>query len=162
MMRNLKKNTHFILSCLFLLLLMNNIAYSSEFENKIVESANIENPIYFNELKRVKTSLFNWEKVWEEGDFGGYLSYYSTKFTPAKNDLNQWMKKRAQRVNPNKKIQITIDVKDISINKEADKASTTFIQHYQSKNYQDKVTKLLIWKKEKNRWLITKEKVIYP
>lgn len=105
-------------------------------------------------------ALERWKEAWEAQDVDGYLTSYSSKFTP-NGDMSQkaWKAKRTKSIlRPSS---ITIDIDDPVVEMLTDgQLLVTFKQSYTSNTYHDVVVKTLTMDKEKTGWKITKEREV--
>ncbi|NOZ10051.1 MAG: tetratricopeptide repeat protein [Gammaproteobacteria bacterium] len=110
--------------------------------------------------KRLLDTLNAWARAWSQQDVSTYLSFYSTRFQPAKGmTIKTWRQQRHQRLAAPKKVQITIsNAKVMSINNK--QARVRFHQSYQSDNFSSNASKQLIFEKVGNDWRIVMEHVL--
>lgn len=99
--------------------------------------------------------------AWGRGDLAAYLSFYVPEASPMPGvKYETWKKQRSQRVKPEKQIQLSVANIEAELISTGDTAIMRFRQRYQSKSFQDQVTKQLIWKWHNNQWLISREVTI--
>ncbi|MEJ2177499.1 MAG: hypothetical protein P8Y12_06015 [Gammaproteobacteria bacterium] len=103
-------------------------------------------------IDRVKS----WASAWSDRDVDRYLSHYSESFKPRDNmTLEEWKKQRYGRLRWREFI--IVKPSEYSISVEGDSAAVNFSQYYKSERFEDTIRKTLEFKKEKGRWLITRE-----
>lgn len=100
-----------------------------------------------------------WRKDWESRDANRYLSHYSRSFVGLGNDYESWVNYK-RRVNPSKEY-IRVDLSQTSMflyPGSEDVLVVTFVQDYDSDNFQRRFVKRQYWKKEKDgKWRIIYE-----
>lgn len=107
--------------------------------------------------KAVVDSLKHWSDAWASRNLQAYLSDYSMKFQPANGVSREvWLAQRKKALAGTQAIELGIANVDIVV-KDATSATTTFVQHYRSANYEDTIQKTLEWENSDGRWLIVKE-----
>ncbi|MFL2555575.1 MAG: hypothetical protein ACJ0Q4_01795 [Gammaproteobacteria bacterium] len=108
----------------------------------------------------VLTSVHDWANAWSSQKVSPYLESYAKEFIPSKGNTREaWKKQRQTRLLSPSYIEVVLS--DIKISQHAeDYADVVFIQNYRSDNYTDTVNKQLTMRKIKDKWLITKEKII--
>lgn len=105
----------------------------------------------------VASTIDEWTKAWSAQDSDSYVKFYSKDFTPPKKlSRAAWEAQRKLRLAKPRFIKITLSKLKITM-LGADHAQVDFRQSYQSDTYQDDVSKGLILKKVKDKWLITQE-----
>lgn len=106
----------------------------------------------------VRKALLTWANAWSQKDVQGYLDHYAADFQkPQGMSRKAWESDRAQRIR--KPDQARIEVDDIKISIVADKATVRFRQHYTSPSLRSTVSKLLVFVRSGDRWLIYEERV---
>jgi adhesin transport system outer membrane protein len=89
-------------------------------------------------------------------DLDAYYSFYSPNFGPIKANRAKWMAERKRLVTKPGDIKVVLDgiqAQQIS----PTRVETTFVQTYNSSNFNDTMTKTLTWELERGSWLIVKE-----
>lgn len=114
-------------------------------------------PAVSDQQEAVLKSVRRWAKAWADQDVQDYLDSYADNFYPGKNlSLQQWRSERRDRVSSPAHISVELVDPKVRIGEDG-RARVTFKQNYSADNYSDKVSKTLILKQVKNRWLIERE-----
>ncbi|MDH3281105.1 MAG: tetratricopeptide repeat protein [Gammaproteobacteria bacterium] len=105
----------------------------------------------------IEKLLLDWAAAWSSGDISAYLAFYDDEFAPADGlTYEKWKQQRRERITPSKIMSIKLE--DIAIELQSvDDARATFIQHYHSDSYRDRVDKLLVLKRRGGQWRIVGE-----
>jgi len=109
---------------------------------------------------RIKNIVYQWAKSWSEKKFSLYISFYSdNEFQPEKGMSYQgWLNQRRVRF---QKSYINVEVDSLNVEIiNPNQASVTFNQKYNSDNYEDHTSKLLVMRKINDIWLITRERTL--
>jgi len=100
-----------------------------------------------------------WREAWAIGNVDDYLISYGTNFVPASDlSLDDWKQQRRSRVNPQKRIELSLSEFDISMSDSLDQATVDFNQGYESGSYVENSRKRLILEKEDGTWKIISER----
>lgn len=112
--------------------------------------------------QQIRASLQRWTKAWSEQSVEQYFQSYVADMTaPSYLSHRKWRAWRQDRLTRPKTISVEIDRLEVVLNTEAkDQATATFIQHYQTDTFSDKVIKTLRLVNVDGRWLISQEKSI--
>jgi murein L,D-transpeptidase YafK len=122
----------------------------------------VEEQQWKNVRTQVLGSIEQWRKDWESLDVDRYLSHYASNFWSGRFNLNKWRqyKSRIARQKTYQKIALS----DMSLFYYPQRASAgkpmvvaSFVQNYQSNNYQGEVRKRLYLGKEADGWRILYE-----
>lgn len=99
-----------------------------------------------------------WATAWSSKDVDVYLSFYAPEFGPEEGGpRSAWIEARKQRLLEPRFIKVEVsDVKVVMHG--ADHAQATFVQHYQSDTFSDRVRKTLLLKQSDDHWLIVQER----
>ncbi len=100
--------------------------------------------------------LRDWAAAWMSKDLERYYTFYSPNFGPLKANRSKWMAERKRLVTKPGDIKVVLDgiqAQQIS----PTRVETTFVQTYNSSNFNDSMTKTLTWELERGNWLIVKE-----
>ena len=108
--------------------------------------------IYEEEVRNLVTA---WLNSWKAGDIKTYSGFYTTDFNSKGMDLNAWVSHKAKVFKKSKNIKIAID--NLQISADANIATATFIQHYNSSLIKESGKKTLEFKKIDNEWKIYSE-----
>lgn len=100
--------------------------------------------------------LRDWAGAWMSKDLDRYYTFYSASFGPLKANRAKWMAERKRLVTKSGDIKVVLDsiqAQQIS----PTRVETSFVQTYNSSNFNDTMTKTLTWELERGNWLIVKE-----
>jgi tetratricopeptide (TPR) repeat protein len=104
----------------------------------------------------VEAAVKAWAKAWSSKNMQGYLGAYAPNFTPPGGQSRKdWEADRKARIVP--RTRIGVDISDISVTVNGDRASVKFRQAYSSDNLNVTSRKTLDLVKSGNRWLILRE-----
>jgi tetratricopeptide (TPR) repeat protein/ketosteroid isomerase-like protein len=103
----------------------------------------------------VQAAVAAWAKAWSQKDMNGYFAAYTRNFTPGNMSRSQWEADRQLKILS--KRSITVDVQQLQISIQGDKASARFRQIYTSDNFKGNSRKTLELSQQGDRWLITRE-----
>ena len=107
----------------------------------------------------VLKAVNGWAKAWSENDVQGYLAHYAAQFqTPKGENRDDWEAQRTARVAKPRKIDVAVESPKVTF-KEANRATVTFRQHYQSAGLKVSSTKTLVMVKAGDKWLIEQERI---
>lgn len=109
-------------------------------------------------MNEVLDTLGQWRTAWEAQDVKRYLGFYSVRFVPKKSALTQWRVQRERSLKRPEWIKIQFDTPVFSLSNA--QISVRFKQHYSASNYQDVVTKELVFIREGTGWKIISERII--
>ena len=99
-----------------------------------------------------------WASAWSRKDVKAYLASYSNDFqTPNGMSRKAWETERTQRIDKPGKLQVNVEDLKVSLN--GDKATVKFRQHYTSATLKSSASKTLVLVRSGNRWLIQQERV---
>ncbi len=108
--------------------------------------------------QNIEAMLLDWATAWSNGDADAYLAFYDKEFAPPHNVKHEvWRRERRERVNPSRTISIKLEKVAIELQGE-DEARATFLQHYRSNTYKDRVRKQMVLKRRDGRWRIVRER----
>jgi tetratricopeptide (TPR) repeat protein len=117
------------------------------------------------EKKLLENIIYRWKEAWENKDIEKYMSFYSLNFqgviySDVRKLLNyyEWMDYKKRLFDKYNFIKINIKNLNIVISK--DYAKVSFYQEFRSDKYSDKGRKILMLRKENNKWKIIKEDFI--
>lgn len=101
-------------------------------------------------------AINQWKTGWENKDYAQYFGAYSPLFEyPAKMKKKEWQQYRKERIKYKKTIKI--ELIDLVVFKKKDLFHATFTQEYQSDNFLEKSTKMLVLSFDGDQWKIIKE-----
>lgn len=115
------------------------------------------------DLSQLLTNIVHdWSQAWSRADVEQYLSFYSSRFTPAdvQIDYTQWRQQRTVRLRLSRGARISLENIRIYFDTDQSRALAEFSQQYQSATYNDTVIKQLVLGLEDERWQILAERVI--
>ena len=99
-----------------------------------------------------------WAAAWSRKDVKTYLGSYSKDFQPpGRQSRGAWEAERSQRVS--KPGRIDVDIDNLRVSVEGDKATAYFRQSYRSANLNSTGGKILVMVKRDGRWQIQQERV---
>jgi tetratricopeptide (TPR) repeat protein len=109
-----------------------------------------------NAQSEVESAVQAWAKAWSSKNMAGYLGAYAGNFTPpGGQSRSEWEADRKARIVPRNRIDV--DVSDLSVSVNGDRASAKFRQAYSSDTINVTSRKTLDMVKSGNRWLIVRE-----
>jgi outer membrane protein, adhesin transport system len=119
-----------------------------------VENTVSQKALADNQLITKLTS--DWAAAWERKDVDAYLAFYADTFAPEKSLTREaWVAQRRNRITNAGKISLVLQ--DIKVDVSGTKATSEFLQQYQTQKYQDNTAKTLNWEFIKDRWVIVRE-----
>lgn len=107
------------------------------------------------DIDSVRARVYAWEKAWESRNIDTYLSFYSPAFRSNGLGYKEWEVKKARLFQ--KRETIFLEIYDVSVFIERDRAIVRFIQRYQDRHRTDLGEKTLIMVKSNNTWKIVSE-----
>ncbi|MBT9464975.1 MAG: tetratricopeptide repeat protein [Hydrogenophaga sp.] len=106
--------------------------------------------------REVEAAVRAWAGAWSSKDMSGYLGAYASSFAPPGGQARKaWESDRRARIEP--RTRIGVDVSDLEVTVNADKATARFRQDYTSDTLNVTSRKTLDMVKSGNRWLIVRE-----
>lgn len=109
-----------------------------------------------NTQSDVEAAVEAWAKAWSSKNMSSYLGAYASSFTPPGGQSRKdWEADRKARIVPRNKIDV--DISDLSVTVNGDRASVRFRQGYASDSLSVTSRKSLDFVKSGNRWLIVRE-----
>ena len=109
-----------------------------------------------NATKDVEKAVRNWVAAWEGQNFDAYLGAYAKSFQPkGQGSRAAWEKERRARIVGRSKIEV--DISDLTIKLEGDKAQARFRQNYKSGNLDISSRKTLDMVNQAGHWAIVRE-----
>lgn len=104
----------------------------------------------------VEASIEAWARAWSARNMGDYLAAYAPGFTPQGGQSRAaWEADRRARIVP--RTSINVDVSDLTVSIDGDRATARFRQAYTSDTINVTSRKTLELVRSGNRWLITRE-----
>lgn len=114
----------------------------------------------FEGQQSVMQALENWRSVWSAKDLKAYLGMYHAEFVPANNQsLEAWRSARTRSLQSPRFIEVSITALQLMPIDE-DTVRIQFHQGYRSDRFEDRVVKVLLFKKQADEWKIIQETVI--
>jgi len=108
------------------------------------------------EQSEVSSAVHSWAQAWSSKSMPDYLGAYAPNFTPAGGQARSaWEAERRARIVPRQRI--NVEVNDLDVAVEGDRAIARFRQVYSSDTLNVTSLKTLDMVKSGNRWLIVKE-----
>jgi tetratricopeptide (TPR) repeat protein len=109
-----------------------------------------------NAQSDVEAAVAAWAKAWSSRNMSSYLGAYAPNFTPGDGQSRSaWEAERKARIVPRARIEV--DVSDLSVTVNGDRASAQFRQAYSSDTFNVTSRKTLDFVKSGGRWLIVRE-----
>lgn len=106
--------------------------------------------------REVEAAVRSWAAAWSSKDMSGYLGAYASSFAPPGGQARKaWESDRRARIEP--RTRIGVDVSNLEVTVEGDKATARFRQDYTSDTLNVTSRKTLDLVKSGNRWLIVRE-----
>ena len=106
----------------------------------------------------VSKALQDWASDWSRKNVKGYLNRYASDFQPPNGQTRKaWEAERTQRIDKPGKLQVEVD--DIKVTINDNKATVRFRQHYTSATLNSSTGKTIIFVKSGGKWLIQQERV---
>jgi tetratricopeptide (TPR) repeat protein len=100
-----------------------------------------------------------WAAAWAGNDVNGYLARYAPSFkTPDGESRAAWEADRKAKVAKPRKIVVRVESPKVTF-ADANRATVTFRQHYQSNTFKASANKTLVMIRSGNQWLIQEEKI---
>jgi tetratricopeptide (TPR) repeat protein len=104
----------------------------------------------------VESAVTSWAKAWSARNMSEYLAAYGPNFTPPSGQSRSaWEADRRARIEPRSRI--GVELSDLAITVNADRATARFRQDYTSDNLNITSRKTLELVRSGNRWLIVRE-----
>lgn len=106
--------------------------------------------------KAVEAAVAAWASAWADKDMKAYLGAYAPGFTPAGGQSRKaWENERRARIVPRNRIEV--DISNLTVSVEGDRASARFSQAYRSDQINVSSRKVLDLVRQGERWLIVRE-----
>lgn len=106
----------------------------------------------------VSKAVEQWAAAWSGKDVKSYLGNYATDFQPPNGaSRSAWEQERTQRITKPGKIEVDIENLDVSV--DGDKATAKFRQHYRSANLSTSSNKTLVLARHGGKWQIQQERL---
>jgi len=113
-------------------------------------------PATVNAQADVEAAVKAWAKAWSSKNMSAYLGAYAPNFTPAGGQSRRdWEADRRARIVPRSRIDV--DVSELAVSVNGDRATARFRQAYASDNLNVTSRKVLELVRKGNRWLIVRE-----
>ena len=104
----------------------------------------------------LRAALEAWRKAWADRNVAGYLGSYSPQFAPDGGVARSaWQQRRKAIIG--KAADVSIELADVTVTVEGDRATTRFTQRYRSASYRDSVAKTIEWARVGGQWKIVRE-----
>nr|WP_148279905.1 TolC family outer membrane protein [Acidovorax sp. KKS102] len=100
----------------------------------------------------------DWSAAWSAKDLNRYLSFYTDRFQPKQGNIDDWKRQRAR--NLNKVGPIKVAVQNLKVVIENGVAEATFVQHYQSSDFNEVGRKTLRFVRDQQAWKIQQESML--
>ena len=117
-----------------------------------------ESAVAAQDEQAVQRAVQSWASAWSRKDVRAYLAAYDRDFkTPGGRSRKAWEDERSQRVG--KPGSISVQLENIDIKVDGDRAEARFRQHYNSNNFDASTNKRLVLIKRGGQWRIQQELV---
>jgi tetratricopeptide (TPR) repeat protein len=104
----------------------------------------------------IESAIDAWARAWSARNMDDYLAAYAPGFTPQGGQTRAaWESERRARIVPRQRIQV--DVSDLTVSIDGDRATARFRQAYASDNLNVTSRKVLEMVRSGDRWLIVRE-----
>ena len=103
----------------------------------------------------VEKAVLAWAKAWEQQNMTAYYAAYSNHFEPQEGSLAAWKVERKERIVG--KPSITLEVRDLKVAVQGERATASFRQYYASGSFKATTRKTLRMQREGDKWRITRE-----
>jgi murein L,D-transpeptidase YafK len=100
----------------------------------------------------------SWRTAWQDKRLDDYIAHYHPDFTAKGRNVAQW--KAYKKILNQKNKQIRVDLSNIRVTVENEKAQVIFIQNYRSDTFKSRGYKMLVFKKLNNTWKIAAEEMM--
>ena len=104
---------------------------------------------------RVRAVVQGWAQAWSARDMEAYVNFYAPDFKGSFKNRDAWLASRKSRIATRRTVEV--DLSDIDVVVEGNRASATFRQQYRSNVMQDDTRRTLELRDVGGRWLITGE-----
>lgn len=119
------------------------------------QAAKADTPTAAN-VAEVEAAVHTWAKAWAAKDMANYLAAYSPNFqTPGNQSRKAWEAERRARIVG--KRSISVNLADLTITTQNDRATARFRQHYRADTLNVSSRKTLQLELRKGQWLIVSE-----
>jgi tetratricopeptide (TPR) repeat protein len=110
-----------------------------------------------NEAKTaIEQAVQAWAKAWSTQDVTAYIAAYAPDYTPDGMDRAAWEAQRRDRLTKPARIKVEVDNMDIQL--DGDKATARFVQRYTSDRHRDRSRKTLTLQLRDGVWKIREER----
>lgn len=106
-------------------------------------------------IAAVEKAVLGWAKAWEQQNMPAYYAAYSSRFDPQGPTLAAWKTDRKNRIV--EKPAITVEIRDLKVHVQGDRAAANFRQFYASGGYKATTRKTLRMQYEGDKWRIIRE-----
>lgn len=106
-------------------------------------------------ITAVEKTVLAWANAWEQQNMAAYYAAYSNRFDPQGPTLAAWKADRKNRIVD--KPAITVEIRDLKVTVQGERASASFRQHYTSGGYKATTRKTLRMQYEGEKWRIIRE-----
>ncbi|MBI3157378.1 MAG: tetratricopeptide repeat protein [Burkholderiales bacterium] len=108
-----------------------------------------------NAAAEVRSALQSWARAWSARDMKGYVAAYTPAFKGSQPTRAAWVAQRRSVIEPRRSIQV--DLSDIAVAIDGDRAEASFRQSYQSDGRSIVSRKTISLRRVDGRWLISDE-----
>lgn len=115
-------------------------------------------PVAAADMAAVEQLVRHWAAAWSAKDLNRYLSFYGDGFQPQMGDMQAWKRQRTRNLNKNGPI--SVDIQDLKVTVENGVAEASFVQRYQSSDFNETGRKSLRLVREQQSWKIQRESML--
>lgn len=139
------------------------IIIDKEMDTSIEQPSGSDTETISEIITQVHNFLDEWKTAWElsagsNGDIEDYISFYSDDFKSGRLDKNGWENDKSRKNKRKKWIRVEISNIKVFDPDKYNRVRVSFSQDYRSSNYSVVSRKVLLLKKENNKWVIVSEK----
>ncbi|UCD32673.1 MAG: nuclear transport factor 2 family protein, partial [Desulfobacterales bacterium] len=107
-------------------------------------------------IDHVRATVHAWAHAWQSQNLTRYMSFYSPAFRSGELGYKDWLNKKAQLFQ--KPVTIRVEISDLWVFIEGNRATARFVQSYQGPNITDTGEKTLLLINTNDKWMIISEK----
>jgi capsular exopolysaccharide synthesis family protein len=131
------------------------VARTPAANDRVMEEKDSDEPKAQSSEAAIKLFVEKWRSSWEEGDLQTYIDCYHSGFTSRGMDIQAW--KNYKQDIFDRTVERVVQISDIRIKLDGSIARVTFMQRYETKNYQGYGLKTLQLSSYKGNWSILDE-----
>jgi murein L,D-transpeptidase YafK len=108
------------------------------------------------EIRTVRSIIYEWIDAWQRKNFKAYISYYSRDFHSGKTGYGDWRRKKSRLFKRSKTI--SAEISNLWIFIDSDRARASFVQKYRDDYLSDTGKKTLELIEKDGTWKIVSER----